>query len=193
MSLAAPDPGRRVLLGGALALGGSLSLGSLAAAQDKAPTIDTSPGKHVLRHGLSGVRVGCATDSRGPTGCTVIEFPTRALVVADLRGGAPVTSGPEVVKDRGGRLDAICLAGGSLYGLEAACGVASQLFARRKGATSWDEIALVAGAVIYDFGLRKTSHVPSAAMGRAALEVAKAGVVPLGGRGAGAEASVGKW
>lgn len=180
-------------MGGALALGASLAHTRSATAQENQEGPDTSPGKHVLRHSLQGVRIGVATDPSGPTGCTVIEFPRRALVTADLRGGSPVVSGPDVIRDRGGMLDAICFAGGSLYGLEAACGVARELFDRRKSATSWDRIALVAGAVIYDFGLRKTTSLPDAGFGRAALKSATAGVVPLGGVGAGAGATVGKW
>lgn len=194
MSDAKDAPGggfsRRALLGGGLVAGASL-LTSSAGAQES--SWDTSPGKHVLRHGLRGVKIGVATDPRGPTGCTVIEFPQRALVAVDLRGGAPVVSGPDVVRERGGPLDALCFAGGSLYGLGAADGVARELFRRRKSATAYDEIALVAGAVIYDFGLRETTTLPDGAAGRAALLAAREGLVPLGGRGAGAGASVGKW
>jgi len=181
---------RRALLGGGLAASAGFLARPVAAQEAK---LDTSPGQHVLRHGLKGVRIGVATDPRGPTGCTVIEFPERALVAVDLRGGAPVVSGPDVVRERGGPLDALCFSGGSLYGLGAADGVARELFHRRKSATAYDEIALVAGAVIYDFGLRKTTVLPDGSFGRAALLAAKEGVVPLGGRGAGAGASVGKW
>lgn len=192
---ASPEDGagwsRRALLGGGLVAGAGVLAGGLCAAEE--PKLDTSPGKHVLRHGLRGVKIGVATDPGGPTGCTVIEFPQRALVAVDLRGGAPVVSGPDVVRERGGPLDALCFAGGSLYGLGAADGVARELFRRRESATAYDEIALVAGAVIYDFGLRQTTTLPDGRFGRAALLAAREGGVPLGGRGAGAGASVGKW
>jgi L-aminopeptidase/D-esterase-like protein len=88
---------------------------------------------------------------------------------------------------------AICLAGGSLYGLEAASGVAAELFARRGYATRFDKIALVSGAILNDFGARDNSVYPDKRLGRAALQAARAGVFPLGPRGAGRSASVGKW
>ena len=47
--------------------------------------------------------------------------------------------------------------------------------------------------MIYDFGLRRTTTLPDGSFGRAALLAAREGLVPLGGRGAGAGASVGKW
>ncbi|MGE0711126.1 MAG: P1 family peptidase [Planctomycetota bacterium] len=184
---------RRALLGaGALAL----TAGLRATAEERAPgkrVIDTEPGPHVLRFELPGVEVGCAVDPAGPTGCTVVSFPRRALTVADVRGGTPVTSNTDLARERSHALDAICLAGGSVYGLDAAGGVARELFERAGRATGWERIARVSGAVIYDFGLRTTSVVPDADLGRAALKAARPGVVPLGGRGAGAAASVGKW
>lgn len=185
-----PDLSRRELVLGsaALALGGGL-----ARAEDPARRIVTDPGEAALRHGLAGVEVGCAHDPAGPTGVTVLRFPQRALTVADHRGGSPVTSGPDQIREGGVALDALCFAGGSLYGLGAADGVARAIFAQRQQATHWDRIALVCGAVIYDFGLRATSLVPDGALGARAWAAARGGVVPRGPRGAGAGASVGKW
>src|SRR5262249_24940552 len=85
-----------------------------------------------------------------------------------------------------------CLAGGSLYGLEASSGVAAELFAQRGYSTEWDEIALVQGAIIYDFGPRQNAIYPDKALGRAALKAARSGRFPLGRRGAGMSATVGK-
>jgi 6-aminohexanoate-oligomer endohydrolase len=87
---------------------------------------------------------------------------------------------------------AICLAGGSLYGLEAATGVAAEIFARRKYATGWTDIPLVSGAIIFDYGPRDTAVYPDKELGRAALRAAREGVFPLGARGAGRSATVGK-
>ena len=71
-----------------------------------------------------GLEIGCAEYDEGPTGCTVFHFPDGASVQTDIRGGSPGTFG-------GGYewVNAICLAGGSLYGLEAVSGVAAELFA----------------------------------------------------------------
>jgi L-aminopeptidase/D-esterase-like protein len=87
---------------------------------------------------------------------------------------------------------AICFAGGSLYGLEAACGVAAELMARRGHTVGWDEIELVVGAIIYDFGRRENAIYPDAGLGRAALRTVREGIFPLGARGAGRSATVGK-
>jgi L-aminopeptidase/D-esterase-like protein len=56
----------------------------------------------------------------------------------------------------------------------------------------WDEIELVVGAIIYDFGRRENAVYPDAELGRAALRAAREGVFPLGARGAGRSATVGK-
>jgi L-aminopeptidase/D-esterase-like protein len=83
----------------------------------------------------------------------------------------------------------ICLAGGSLLGLEAAAGVTAGLFAQDGFST--EHLPLVNGAIIYDFGRRDNVIYPDKALGRAALEAAMSGVFPLGARGAGRSASVG--
>ena len=48
------------------------------------------------------------------------------------------------------------------------------------------------GAIIYDFGRRENAIYPDAALGRHALRAATEGTFPLGARGAGRSASVGK-
>ena len=134
-----------------------------------------------------GVRIGAAEYDEGPTGCTVFQFlPAGAACATDVRGGSP------------GRLGgfewvhAICLAGGSLYGLEAATGVAAEILAQRGYEVGWTNIPNVSGAIVYDFGRRETTVYPDKALGRAALASAREGVFPLGPRGAGRSVSVGK-
>ena len=133
-----------------------------------------------------GLEVGAAEYDEGPTGCTVFHFPRRAIVSVDVRGGASEWSGGD------GAIDAICLAGGSAYGMDALSGVRAELLARRGYSTEWLDIALVAGAIIYDFGPRDNAVYPDAALGRAALRAARPGWFPVGPRGAGRSATVGK-
>ena len=147
----------------------------------------TELGGPVLEFELPGLEIGCAEYDEGPTGCTVFHFPVGAALQVDVRGGSPGTLGASFEW-----VHAICLAGGSLYGLEAATGVAAELFARREYGTGWLEIPLVAGAIIFDWGLRDTSVYPDKELGRAALRAARPGVIPVGARGAGRSASVGK-
>ena len=139
-----------------------------------------------LRFDFPAVRVGVAEYDEGPTGCTVLSFPRGARVAIDIRGGSPATIGNYEWTH------AICLAGGSLYGLEATCGVAAELMAMRDYDVSWESIQLASGAIVYDFGRRENSIYPDKALGAAALRAAREGVFPLGPRGAGRSATVGK-
>jgi L-aminopeptidase/D-esterase-like protein len=139
-----------------------------------------------LRFDFPGLRVGVAEYDEGPTGCTVFHFPAGAACSVDVRGGSPGMLGPYEF------VHAICLAGGSLYGLEAATGVAAELFAQRGYATGWTDIPVVAGAIVFDWGPRETAIYPDKELGRAALRAARAGVFPVGRRGAGRSATVGK-
>lgn len=133
-----------------------------------------------------GLEIGLAEYEEGPTGCTVFHFPGGATVSTDVRGGAPGTlGGAEWVR-------AVCFAGGSLYGLEAAMGVAAELFAQGGHATGWMDIAPVSGAIIFDFRPRGNAIYPDKELGRAALRAARHGRFPLGARGAGRSATVGK-
>jgi 6-aminohexanoate-oligomer endohydrolase len=133
-----------------------------------------------------GLRIGVAEYEDGPTGCTVFHFTGGAMLERDVRGGSPGTFGDL------DWVDAICLAGGSLYGLEACTGVAAELFEQRGYDTGWTAIADVTGAIIFDFGPRENAVYPDKELGRAALRAAREGSFPLGQRGAGRSATVGK-
>ena len=61
---------------------------------------------------------------RDPPDCTVFYFPDGVTGAVDIRGGAP-----GVLQHPWNYYDAICFAGGSLYGIEAASGVAAELLA----------------------------------------------------------------
>jgi L-aminopeptidase/D-esterase-like protein len=133
-----------------------------------------------------GLAIGVAEYDEGPTGCTVFHFAKGATAATDVRGGSPGTiGGYEWVR-------AICFAGGSLYGLEAATGVAAELFAAGGYEVGWTSVATVSGAIIFDYGRRETSIYPDKELGRAALRAAREGSFPLGRRGAGRSATVGK-
>ena len=141
-----------------------------------------------LRFDFPGLEIGVAEYDEGPTGCTVFSFPSGPVPCSvDVRGGSPAVSGAGI-----DFVDAICLAGGSLYGLEAAAGVAAEELARREYRTDWLSIPLVAGAIIFDWGPRDNAVYPDKELGRAALRSARPGAFPLGPRGAGRSATAGK-
>ena len=87
--------------------------------------------------------------------------------------------------------DAICFAGGSLYGLEAATGVSAEIL-KERGNARWEQIACVQSAIIYDFDARPTTVYPDKALGALARTNAKSGGCPIGQVGAGRLATVGK-
>ena len=137
-----------------------------------------------LRFDFPALEIGVAEYEEGPTGCTVFHFPKVASLAIDVRGGSPGINGQHLEV-----INAICFAGGSLYGLEASTGVAAELFARRGYSTTWTDIALVSGAIIFDFGVRANSIYPDKELGRAAVRAMRPGWFPLGPHGAGRSAT----
>ena len=143
-----------------------------------------------------GLVVGHATDVVGATGCTVIrgaEQPFRCGV--SIVGRATGTRelallAPGQLVDR---VDAILLAGGSAYGLDAAAGVMRWMEERRRGFdVGAGVVPIVPAAVLFDLGpLGRFDARPSAAMGYDACERATSDVVE-GSVGAGTGATVGK-
>ena len=185
---------RRTLMASVAAAGaGLLADADINAAESQRLTADTGLGPHVLKVDLPGLHIGSAVYREGPTGCTVFHFPDRARGVADIRGGSPATYWTDALRRGAAPVDAICLTGGSIYGLEAVAGVTSALLQRPGYSTHWERVALVSGAVIYDFGARKSVVYPDRELGVAALQAARPGRFALGGQGAGASASCGKW
>jgi 6-aminohexanoate-oligomer endohydrolase len=180
---------RRDFLGGLAGAGIAPLVTGTALAQAARNTPDLVPqtrsGYASLAYDIGALSIGTADYVEGPTGCTVFSFARRALIEIDIRGGAPGTLGDY------GTCDAICFAGGSALGLEAATGVAAELFARRDVGRG-GEIPLVLGAVIYDFGIRPNWIYRDKILGAAALRAATQGAFPLGRVGAGSSATVGK-
>lgn len=140
-----------------------------------------------LQLDFPGLEIGVAEYEEGPTGCTVLLFtgPSVAMTSLDLRGGSIGFVGDYPV------VDAICLAGGSLLGLEAAAGVAAEVWAQRNYSPGWTDLPVVSGAIIYDY-VRQNSVYPDKALGRAAARAVRPGIFPLGARGAGRSATCGK-
>jgi len=179
----------RVLLFLAMVLGTN-SVMVVAQSQQDAASI-----REALEFQFDAVLIGIAEYDEGPTGVTVLYFPSRVVAAVDVRGGSPGTSGTDIFRFGYDTplVDAIVLAGGSSYGLEATDGVRSELLATGKRDASRFNIATVLGAIIYDFPYRKNSIYPDKELGRAAFRAARPGRFPLGARGAGRSASVGKY
>ncbi|GIK65697.1 MAG: peptidase S58 [Chloroflexota bacterium] len=137
-----------------------------------------------LTFDFPGMLIGVAEYEEGPTGCTVFRFPGGVPTAIDVRGGMVGTT------QENDYCSALCFAGGSLLGLEAASGVGVGIFGQGKHSLERG-MGVINGAIIYDFGGRDNTIYPDKALGRAALESAQAGIFPLGARGAGRSAGVG--
>ena len=146
---------------------------------------------------VPGIRVGHWTDAAARTGCTVVLCPDGGAVAGvDVRGSAPGTRetdllAPTAVVDR---INAVCLAGGSAFGLGAADGVMRRLAERGIGfATGVRPVPIVPAAILFDLGVGDPNAFPDADAGYAATVAAEADEGPLGGAvGAGTGATVAK-
>jgi L-aminopeptidase/D-esterase-like protein len=145
---------------------------------------------------VPGLRVGHATDAEAVTGCTVVLAPGGAVAGVDVRGAAPGTRETDLLRPGSlvERIHAICLAGGSAFGLAAADGVMRWLAERGIGfVTEGGPVPIVPAAILFDLGIGSADVRPTPDDGYAACEAADAGAVPLEGSvGAGTGATVAK-
>jgi len=144
---------------------------------------------------VAGVRVGHFTDSRRPTGCTVVLLERGAVCGVDVRGAAPGTRETELLSPLNTieQVHAVLLAGGSAFGLDAAGGVMRWLEERGIGiAVGPARVPIVPAAILFDLWLGDVTIRPDAAAGYAACEAAHHDAPAQGSTGAGAGATVGK-
>src|SRR5258706_11419955 len=102
---------------------------------------------------IAGVRVGHADDAALASGVTAVVFDSPAVAAIDVRGGGPGTREGALLDlaNTVERIDAIALAGGSAFGLEAGGGVQAWLAEQSRGfAVRGAIIPIVPGAVMFD-------------------------------------------
>jgi L-aminopeptidase/D-esterase-like protein len=159
------------------------------------------PGPRNLITDVAGLRVGQAQDSAARSGVSVILPADRAVAGVDVRGGGPGTRETDALAADTlvEAVDAIVLAGGSVYGLAAADAVTAWLGAQGRGFglamnAAVPKAPIVPAAVLYDlanggdkaWGLEPPYHALGLAAARAAGED-----FALGSAGAGAGAMAG--
>ncbi len=115
------------------------------------------PGPKNLITDVPGFAVGHATDERVQSGVTVLACAKDWPAGVDVRGGGPGTRETEALAPENliGRAHAVVLAGGSVFGLAAADGVATALSAQGIGLTlrpGSPAIPIVPAAVLHDLG-----------------------------------------
>lgn len=138
--------------------------------------------------------IGHVSDQEKGTGVSVILAPEGAVGGVSVRGSAPGTRETDLLKADAlvDKINAVVLAGGSAFGLEASCGVMQYLHEKNLGYnTGTQTVPIVCSAVIYDLDYKGFAY-PDMKMGYAAAKAAKANNVLMGNVGAGTGATVGK-
>lgn len=147
---------------------------------------------------VPGIRVGHHTLTERPTGCTVVLVDGAGAVGGvSQRGGSPGTRETNLLDPLNmvDKVNAIVLAGGSAFGLDAAQGTVRYLEEHKIG---WNVgaagvVPIVPAAILFDLGFGGDPKVrPTADCGYKAATAAAAGPVGEGNVGAGAGATVGK-
>lgn len=159
------------------------------------------PGARNLITDVEGLKVGQAHDHDVRSGVTVLLTHPAVAAAVDVRGGAPGTRETDALNpvSLAGVADAIVLAGGSVYGLEAASAVTAWLGARGRGfvlTATAPPAPIVPAAIIFDLanGGNKNwgNNPPYARLGRDAADAAD-DVFALGNAGAGLGARAGAY
>ncbi len=156
------------------------------------------PGKRNLITDVEGLVVGNAEDAGVRTGATVLLGAQPFVAAVHVMGGAPGTRETDLLAPDKlvQQVDALVLAGGSAFGLDAASGVADALRAAGRGfEVGGMRVPIVPGAILFDLlngGDKDWGENPYKRLGQAAL--AAAGVeFALGSAGAGFGAMTGSW
>lgn len=144
---------------------------------------------------VAGIEVGHFTDSRRPTGCSVVIARGGAVGGVDVRGAAPGTRETDLLSPTNtvNTVHAVLLSGGSAFGLDAAGGVMRWLDEHGIGLDVGPaRVPIVPAAVLFDLMVGDARIRPDAAAGYAACGAASAQSPAEGNVGAGAGAMVGK-
>ena len=144
---------------------------------------------------VRGIEVGHHTDTRRPTGCTVVLARQGAIGGLDVRGAAPGTRETDLLSPTNlvDRVHAVMLSGGSAWGLDAAAGAMRWLERHGIGLqVGPGRVPIVPAAVLFDLYLGDAAIRPDAQSGEAACEAASAQPPAEGNVGAGTGALVGK-
>jgi L-aminopeptidase/D-esterase-like protein len=145
---------------------------------------------------VDGILVGNVEDQHLRSGVSVVLCETPSVASVDVRGGAPGTRETDLLDPafHNERIDAICLSGGSAFGLSAADGVMRWLKERGRGVAVADAVVpIVPTAILFDLlngGDKNWDWPPYRELGYAAAGKA-GGDFALGNAGAGLGAKAG--
>ena len=140
-------------------------------------------GQHNLITDVDGILVGNAHDETVRTGTTVILAETPAVAAVCVAGGGPGTRETDLLSADTlvSEIDAVCLSGGSAFGLAAADGVLAAMKKAGRGYGFMDQPGvpkppIVPAAILYDLANGGDKDwgetAPYASLGRIAMETA---------------------
>jgi len=144
---------------------------------------------------VPGVEVGHFTETRRPTGCTVVLVRGGAVAGVDVRGAAPGTRETDLLDpcNAVNTVHAILLSGGSAWGLDAAGGVMAWLESQGIGLdVGTARVPIVPAAVLFDLLVGDARIRPDAQAGFQACQAASKQAPGDGNVGAGTGAAIGK-
>lgn len=145
---------------------------------------------------ISGFCIGQTENEQAGTGCTVIIGRNGMCAGLDIRGGGPASRDAGILHPlaSAGTINAVVLAGGSAFGLDAAGGVMEYLEQRGIGFdVGVTRVPLVVQSDIFDLTVADPSVRPDRKMGYEAARIAmEAPNYRDGNYGAGCGATVGK-
>jgi L-aminopeptidase/D-esterase-like protein len=144
---------------------------------------------------IAGLKVGHFTDTRRPTGCTVLLCEQGVVAGVAVRGAAPGTRETDLLDPQNTieQVHALLLTGGSAFGLAAADGVMHWLEEHGHGVQVGPaRVPIVPAAVLFDLWVGDARIRPDASAGYAACQAARSAHPAQGCVGAGTGASVGK-
>lgn len=144
---------------------------------------------------VRGITVGHWTDREAVTGLTVVLLPPGCRGGVCISGSAPATRETPVLSPGSWvqEIHAVCLSGGSAFGLDAAGGVMRHLARRSVGhPTRFGPVPIVPCACIYDLNQGDREARPGPDEAERACKAAS-GTFETGRVGAGTGATCGKW
>src|SRR5437016_4039246 len=152
-------------------------------------SIGAAPDTNATLTAVPGVKVGHFTLKERPTGCTVILAEAGATAAVDVRGAAPGTRETDLLNpvNTVQVVQAVVLAGGSAFGLDAATGVMRYLDEKNLGFKAGAiNVPIVPAAILFDLGIGDAKIRPTADCGYQAARDATTAPVAEGNVGAGA-------
>lgn len=151
---------------------------------------------------VRGIRVGHFTETRRPTGCSVVLASSPdgpgAMAGVDVRGAAPGTRETDLLDPANlvQQAHAVLLSGGSAWGLDAASGVMRWLeeqgIGLPVGSAAGQLVPIVPAAVLFDLHVGDARIRPGLDAGYTACQAASHAPPAQGNVGAGTGATLGK-